>query len=79
MATKTKVRRSTLVDDPEMAKVKVALAARGFETLKDAAESVGFDLSRFVKILHQGLSSNPSARTVDRLKKLGIAELVKRR
>ena len=72
--------RNTLVEsDPFLAEVKARLAARGHTSLRDAAESVGFASRVLTRILREGLSPNPQVNTVERLKKLGIYELVAQR
>lgn len=77
--TKTKARRSTLTDDPTTAKIKGALAAKGFNSLSEAARSVGFGVAQFMRLVHGGVSSNPTVKTAERLRKLGIEDMVKRR
>lgn len=80
---KPKPRRSgpknTLVEDPQVAEIKKVLAGQGHTNISEAAKSVGFPAKVLTRIIREGISADPRQSTVDRLKKLGIYELVPRR
>lgn len=65
--------------DPQVARVKQRLLENGHKSLSKAAMSVGFQPNVLVRILRDGLSADPHQSTVERLKRLGIFDLVPRR
>jgi hypothetical protein len=71
--------RNTLVEDKSLAEVKRKLADGGYKSLSQAAISVGFQPNVLIRILRDGLSKDPHHSTVERLKKLGIYDMVARR
>jgi hypothetical protein len=76
---KSKGARNTLLDDPVVARVKRVLGERGYANWSEAARAVGFEVSYFLRLVHRGLPSRPSLSTVERLDKLGITALVRRK
>lgn len=73
--------RNTLVDvdDEITAEAKKLIAAKGHTTFSEGARAVGFHPNVLTRLIREGLSSDPKQRTVDRLKELGIYDVLRRR
>jgi Fe2+ transport system protein FeoA len=72
--------KSSLVEEDEaVAKVKRRLFDKGHRSMSQAAMSVGFQPNVLIRIIREGLSGDPHQSTVERLDKLGILDLVRRR
>lgn len=79
MAKARKRSGPTITDPPHVLKIRERLAERGCDSLKDAAQRGGFGYSAFVRMIHHGIADDPKQSTVDRLKDLGIYDLVRKR
>jgi hypothetical protein len=73
-----KSRRSgpKLTDPPHLIAIRARLEKLGHGSLKEAAARGRFGYDSFLRIIRQGLASDPKQSTVDRLKDLGIFDLV---
>lgn len=79
MAKPRRGRRSSLAEEPHVEAIKKALAKQGFDTLTEAAKTVGFHLNVLDRLIRRGLPADPRQSTLDRLDRLGILELVRNR
>lgn len=72
--------RNTLLEgDAGFEALKKAIAAEGYKSISQAAIAVGFQPNVLIRILREGLPANPRINTVERLTKLGVYELLKKR
>lgn len=73
--------RNTLVEtDDEIAReAKRLLADRGHTSVSEGARSVGFHPNVLTRLIREGLPADPKLSTVDRLKRLGLYDLLNRR